>query len=110
MKYTLITLAIASTLFAGGCIEAGAIAIDDARALHESAKGYVKDNHDLRRRVREECREILILEVDMLKALGEYDKARERLAANYPELVTIDIVKAALDDETAPLSEPFGCN
>ncbi len=107
MKYT-IPIAL---LLLSGCVEAGAIALNDARALHESAAHYVRAVHDARREVRRECWEILMEEVAKLRVAGEYQKARDRLAANYPALVTIDVLSENQEETpSGTLPEPFGCN
>ena len=106
----LLLCACAILLGLQGCAGAAATAITDAQDLHDAAKSYVEDNHDLRRKIRAECEKMLFAEVDRLRAEGKYDEARKRLDENYPDLVTIDIVKAALDENKTPLSDPFGCN
>lgn len=91
-----------------GCAELAATLINDARSLHTAAEQYVSDVHERRREVRRLCWEMLTKEVEALEQSGEFDQAREKLKANYPSLVTTDIVKSALNKD-APLDEPFGC-
>ena len=96
---------IAISLATSGCAEAIATAVDDARDLHQSAREYVDDNHDLRRWVREQCLEILKDEIAQLRASGDHEAARAVLIDKYPDLVTRDAVKT----KTENLAHPFGC-
>jgi hypothetical protein len=93
-----------------GCAGFASKVIEDADQLHDSARDYVRAVHDARREIRRECWEILMAEVEGLKADGKHAEARERLAANYPKLVTIDVLEDIQNDPTGVLSEPFGCN
>ena len=103
-------LLCAAGLALGGCAELAATAINDARSLHDSAKGYVGAVHHTRREVRRLCWEMLMKEVDSLEDEGKYAEARRLLGANYPGLVSIDVVKKALNDADSLGAEPFGCD
>lgn len=104
----IIVLTCASLTF--GCAELAAVAIEDARALHESAKSYVEATHETRREIRRVCWDMLMKEVEALENAGDFAGARELLKANYPGLVSIDVVKKALDSDQVVGDEPFGCD
>jgi len=82
----------------------------DIDELRDSARAYVRAVHDARREIRRECWEILMDEVDSLRDAGKHAEARERLAANYPPLVTVDVLKSLEADPIGVLSDPFGCS
>lgn len=108
MKASLAGLAMIVLL--GGCVESGARAIGAATYTADKLSDYVRETHDLRLWVRSECREILEDEVKALVAKGETKAARELLRANYPELVTVNILQSISEEGSSPLSEPFGCD
>lgn len=93
-----------------GCAGAAATAIEDSKALHEAARAYVREVHDARREIRQKCRELLIVEVNEMVAEGRSEEAREKLKANYPALVTVDVITKALDEPGSLSREPFGCD
>ena len=105
-------IVIACLLPLAGCAELAATAIIDARAAHDAAYSYVQENHELRRNIRRMCVELLNREVDALIAMGDYEEARVLLRGNYPDLVTLGLVKravAASEGDLALSAEPFGC-
>lgn len=112
MRIIPLTLLCSLTVL-GGCAELAATAIIDARAAHDAAYGYVQENHELRRDIRRMCVQILNREVDALIAVGDYEEARVLLRGNYPDLVTLGLVKRAVAASEGSLGgiggEPFGC-
>ena len=100
----------ALALSLGGCAEFAATAITDARDVHEAARGYVVENIMLRREVRRFCWEIVSEQVATLKANGQSEEAKELLRRNYPALVTVTLIKRAIDEPENISAEPFGCN
>jgi len=104
------TLALILMLALTGCAGAAATAIEDARQLHEAAKAYVAEVHAARRQIRGKCWELLLVEVNRLAVEGNTDEARTKLKANYPALVTVDIITKALDEPGSLSREPFGCD
>ena len=107
MRSLLYIPVIGLALALGGCAETGARLLTDATYLHESASAYVREIHDLRRFVRAECRASMVREIDSLREEGDETVLRRMLAANYPGLVTVDIITG--DDLTGVLSSPPGC-
>jgi hypothetical protein len=106
----ILALFAAASLFLSGCAETAARAVDDAASLHMAARSYVMEVHDLRRDIRRQCREMMQQRVNEYREKGDYASATSLLRANYPSLVTQDLVKRTLDSPDALLlSEPFGC-
>ena len=93
-----------------GCAEFGARVITDATYLAESAEGLVRENHDIRRDIRTRCRDRLWARIDRLDQEGREDEADRLLDANYPSLLTFQVVKAYKSGEGfAVLDHPWGC-
>lgn len=109
MTYWKPIIAIILALSLTGCAGTLAQMSTDAAYLHAAGSNYVREVHAYRLWVRGECHDMLKMEVDALKADGEYGEARSRLSANYPGLVTLDIISDFEDDPGSVLSEPFGC-
>jgi len=93
----------------GGCAQGLAYAITDAVYLHEAAGAYVREVHGLRQFIRKECQASLVREIEALKRAGDESALREMLAENYPELVTVDVLRQARDDPAGILSQAPGC-
>jgi hypothetical protein len=96
-----------SPLTLSGCIEAGARLVGEATYLADSASAYVREVHDLRRWIREQCFELLKTEIRVLG--DDTTKIRDLLRASYPSLVTVEIVRDVKDEPRSVLSVPAGC-
>ena len=104
------TLVVALGVLLGGCAETLARVTTDAAYLHEAASEYVREQHQARQNIRQECRSSVAREIQQLIEAGDEPALRAMLRSVYPPLVTMDIVNAALDDSGASvLSEPPGC-
>ncbi len=104
MKYLILVLAI---VLLSGCVAAAGRAVTEAGYVAGAASDYVREAHDLRRWIRQQCFDLLKTEI---RALGDdTEKIRELLVASYPPLVTIGILREAKDDSQSILSTPFGC-
>lgn len=101
--------AAAALLLLTGCETAIIAAVEDARALHEAARNYVRENHDRRRDIRRVCWEITSEQVTQLRQAGDYEGAKELLRRNYPQLVVPATVKQLIEDPEEFSAEPFGC-
>ena len=103
-RYVLLVLA---PLLLGGCVgtEFLARAITDATYLHVRAGEYVRDVHNLRRLIRQECEASLIREIEALKRADDEPALRKMLAENYPPLVTVGMFKSS----EGILSDAPGC-
>jgi len=108
MKYY-IPVILVLVLLLGGCAGQAAKAIAFGTYLEDSAISYVKETHDLRKFVREECRASLVREIEELRQSGSEQDLRVMLASIYPKLVTIEIVTTARDNPGNLLSRPLGC-
>lgn len=100
---------LASLLLLTGCETAVVAAVEDARALHEAARDYVRENHDRRREIRRVCWEITSEQITELRRAGDHDAAKELLRRNYPQLVVPATVKQLIEDPEEFSAEPFGC-
>ena len=107
-RYVLVILA---PLLLGGCIGPEFLArlMTDAAYLQVTASEYVREVHDLRQFIRQECRASLMREVDKLKLTGDETALREVLAGSYPDLVTVGLYKAARGDQEGVLARAPGC-
>ena len=103
-------ICLALPLGLGGCAELGATLITDARDAHSTARDYVVENVMLRREVRRRCWEIVSSQVDALRAEGQFEEAKDLLRKNYPSLVTVTLVKRAIEEPENISAKPFGCN
>ena len=92
MKITLIAVLLGGFLLSG-CETFIATAIVDAQAVHSATYDYVAENINIRRQVRDKCRDLVMREVDLLVAKQDYAEARALLSKHYPPLVTMDIVE-----------------
>ena len=102
---TLCLALVALPLALGGCVEAGARLAVEGAYTADSASAYVREVHDLRRWIREQCRDLLKREV---RALGDDTEAvRELLRESYPPLVTVGIARDV--KAKSVLSAPVGC-
>ena len=106
----LITFIVIMTIAAttSGCAELAATAITDARDLHQALRNYAEDVYEARREIRRLCWETFKQRHSALVAEGKYDEANALARANYPGLVSVDLIKSALEKD-APLDQPFGC-
>lgn len=104
MRYLVLIL---TAVLLSGCVAAASRAVTEAGYVAGAASDYVREAHDLRRWIRQQCFDLLKTEI---RQLGEDTKRiRELLIASYPPLVTTDILRAAKDDRQSILSRPFGC-
>ncbi|KKK87560.1 hypothetical protein LCGC14_2752030 [marine sediment metagenome] len=81
----------------------------DAAYLHQASRNFVIERHTFRQWIRAECRASLVRDLEKLQKEGNESGVRALLAANYPGLVTFDIIDAARQDLTGTLSKPSGC-
>ncbi len=89
----------------GGCVEIAGRAMVEGAYLADSASDYVREVHDLRRWIREQCRDLLKAEI---KTAGDDpDKVRQLLIDSYPPLVTVGVVRDVKAGSV--LSVPVGC-
>ncbi len=103
-------LVIALAVLLGGCAETLARVTTDAAYLHEAASEYVREQHQARQNIRQECRASVAREIQQLIEAGDEPALREMLRSAYPPLVTMDIIGRAMDnDGNTFLSEPPGC-
>lgn len=106
----IIPIAVAALLLLTGCAEVASRALTDAADLHAAARGYVIENHDFRRWVRDECESSLRREIEALKKTdGNEAEVRTLLRESYPPLVSIGLVSQALEDPSKISTVPFGC-
>ncbi len=96
-------------LLLGGCADWAARWIVDSAALYESGRAYVVEIHDQRRFIRAACRASLVREIDKMIKADDESALREMLARNYPDLVTVDIIKKARADQGGVLAHAPGC-
>ena len=101
MNIKIISLLLAGFLLSG-CETVYANLIQDYQEGRGSIRDYVADNFNDRRRIREACREGLILQVNKLRADDDHAKADALLASRYPPVIT---AKALSDREAATISE-----
>ncbi len=106
---TPILIVIAAVLL-GGCAGGAARAVGALTYAADKAEEYVREVDETRKWVRRLCRDILEDEVEALIDAGDLDGARERLRANYPDLVLVSAITSLDEESTGFLSEPFGCN
>ncbi len=92
-----------------GCETAIVAGIEDARSLHESARDYVRENHEWRQTLRRICQEITEQQIVELRRAGRYEEAKDLIRKNYPQLVVPATVKQAIEDPEQLTAEPFGC-
>ena len=92
-----------------GCAETAARAIADGTYLQIAAGNYVRDVHAFRKWIRDQCQASLVREIDGIRKTGTEADLRALLEANYPKLVTMDILEAVKDDFDGMLSVPPGC-
>lgn len=96
-------------LLLSGCAETAARFVQEGAYLHETADRYVREVHEFRQWIRQECRASLVREIEALRQAGDEEALRAMLAEHYPGLVTIDVLKEARDDPTGILSRAPGC-
>ena len=99
----------AALLLLTSCETAVVAGIEDARALHESARDYVRENHDRRRDIRRLCWEITLEQIQTLWRAGDHEAAKDLLRRNYPQLVVPATVKQLIKDPENFSGQPFGC-
>ncbi len=93
MRRLTLIAALTGGFFVSGCETFVATAIVDAQAAHNATYDFVAENINIRRQVREKCRDLVMREVDRLTAQEQYSEARALLAKHYPPLVTMGIVE-----------------
>ena len=82
-----------------GCIEWAARGIMNAEYLATAAENFVREQHETRQWIRVECSDSLKREMDILKQTGDEAAIRELLGSHYPDLVSVELVKAFQSDE-----------
>ena len=103
MKRYLMLALVALPLVLSGCVEAISRLAVEGAYLADSTSAYVREVHDLRRWIREQCFDLLKIEI---RALGDdTGKIRQLLIDSYPPLVTVGVVR----DRAGGLFVPFGC-
>ncbi len=106
---TKVILSVILSLFLTGCAEVSARAIQEAAYLARVADEYVKEQHEIRQWIREECKASLVRQVEDLKRTGDEIAVRDLLAKYYPAPVTITIIKKVRDKSNNLLTNAKIC-
>ncbi len=101
-----ILCAVLSLVLLNGCTGTLVRLVQQGDYLHQAADEYVRDVHDMRRWIRQECRASLQRQINELRKGEDEQGLRAVLARNYPPLVTFDVLADARDDPTGILSKP----
>ncbi len=109
MKVRLVLAALLLLLF-GGCGDILARAVVDAAYLHEAASDRVREQHERRKYIRQEC--YASVDRDILRMIEEKKEVEVRrlLREAYPPLITTAIIDRALEGRSDILTGPPGCN
>ncbi len=92
-----------------GCAGVAARAIQHAAYLDTVASEFVREIHDFRRWIREQCKASLTREIDKLRTLNDEPGLRKLLSANYPKPITFELIKAIKDGDITDILISSGC-
>ena len=102
---------ILAALLLGGCAEIGARWLADSAYLYQVGRDRLVGNHDLRRNLRRLIWESIIRDSERVKEGKPMAEVpyRAMLCKNYPNLVTVDLIKSARKSATDVLVKAPGC-
>ncbi len=111
-KFTRIPAVLVLSLLLSGCgAELAARWMADSAYLYQVGRERIVENHDLRRNIRRLIWESVIRDSERVKegeAMTE-EPYRVMLCKKYPDLVTVDLIKAARKSEADVLVKAPGC-